>query len=129
MNYIKNGHTQYGDYKGEASLDFPGVHPTLESLAADIGVDIHKNRPVGLEITYMDSGSGKFNCSIFTVENSKEQSVTNVYFVTEIKFEMEYVKLLEYFKDLFITLTEPNDGTIRYEIVKSRHIDDTKTNE
>jgi hypothetical protein len=98
-------------------------------LTADIGVDIHKNRPVGLEITYMDSGSGKFNCPIFTVENSKEQSATNVYFVTEIKFEMEYVKLLEYFKDLFITLTEPNDGTIRYEIVKSRHIDDTKTNE
>lgn len=122
MKFIQDSKTQFKDYQGLASLDFHGIHPNLDTLANDMGLDLKKFKPVGLGIQFWNSLNENISLSIYVVDKEKEETDEYSYNVTRVNCEIEPQKLFGYFKELIITLTEPNEGKVDYKIIDSKHI-------
>ena len=124
MNFIEDSGTQYKDYQGSASLDFHGIHPTLNTLAAELGLDLKRFRPVGLQLQIWNNLKENIQLVIYVVERESESDGENIYNVTRVNCEIESQKLFGYFKELIVTLTEPNEGKIEYRVTGSKHINE-----
>ena len=119
---MQDSNTQFKDFQGSASLDFHGIHPTLDTLAIEIGLDTQKYRPVGLGLQIWNNLKENISLSIFVVNNENEDPAEDSYYVTRVNCEIEPQKLFSYFKELTITLTKCNEGKMDYIIIDSKHI-------